>query len=280
MAHVFISYSRHDREFADRLVHDLSAAGVKTWRDIDNLVPGVAWEDEIRRAIDAAGAVLVVLTPNFLASEWVLLELEIVQKRVIDSIPLIPILYKSVDVDTIPRLIANIQWADFATSYDRGLESLLESLRAHRLLHSQPFDTPTPKSRGYFFISYAEEDTSFVSELRDFMAERGYGYFDWQLSDRNYHTQFALELEAKIREASATLSIISPDWKNSKWTLREYSFSEDIGVPIFVLRVRPVEPTLLISGVPYLDFTRDRRDGFKMLDRELARHGLLDAPIS
>lgn len=49
--HAFISYVHEDEERADQLQDALEAAGVKVWRDKDDLPPGSDWANEIRRAI-------------------------------------------------------------------------------------------------------------------------------------------------------------------------------------------------------------------------------------
>lgn len=49
--HAFISYVHEDEERADRLQDALEAAGIKVWRDKDDLPPGSDWATEIRKAI-------------------------------------------------------------------------------------------------------------------------------------------------------------------------------------------------------------------------------------
>jgi hypothetical protein len=39
---------------------------------------------------------------------------------------------------------------------------------------------------------------------------------------------------------------------------------------------RPTPPTLVIAGVPYIDFTQNVDAGFARLDRELRRKGLIE----
>ena len=124
------------------------------------------------------------------------------------------------------------------------------------------------------FISYAEEDLKFIEALRLFLEDHQYGYWDYGESDRDYHGQMFLELERIISEASATLAILTPDWKRSKWAYREYVFSEEIGTPIFLLRVKDMGPTLVVAGIPYIDFTKDVDQGFERLHHELKRKGL------
>jgi hypothetical protein len=130
------------------------------------------------------------------------------------------------------------------------------------------------KSKGYVFISYADEDYEFIVQLRNFLKGKGYAFWDFQESERDYHSLAFLELETAIREAVGFLGVISPDWKRSKWTPKELLFSEEVGTPIFLLKVRPTEATLLIAGMSYIDFTRDCDDAFGKLDRQLKRKGL------
>ncbi len=107
-----------------------------------------------------------------------------------------------------------------------------------------------------------------------FLERRGYGFWDYAKSDRDYHTQLFLELEMAIKEASAVLSILSPHWKRSKWTIREYLYAEEIGSPIFLLKAKEMEPTLVIAGIPYIDFVGNTESGLLKLDKELNRKGL------
>jgi hypothetical protein len=46
------------------------------------------------------------------------------------------------------------------------------------------------------------------------------------------HSQLFLELESVIREASATLCVLSETWKRSQWTVKEFFFSTDVSAPI------------------------------------------------
>ena len=57
------------------------------------------------------------------------------------------------------------------------------------------------------FISYAGEDTAFVSELKSFLAERGDSFWDFQTSKRNYQRDSTLELEERISNAEATRAL-------------------------------------------------------------------------
>ena len=112
--------------------------------------------------------------------------------------------------------------------------------------------------------------------MRDFLEDRGYAYWDYQDSERNYQTQLPSELEGVMLNAAATICVLSPAWKESKWTQRELAFSEEIGVPVFLAKAREIGPTLAIAGKLYIDFTLNEEAGFAKLDNELRRKGLIE----
>ncbi len=70
--HIFISYSRRDRDFVDRLRADLRTRKIPYWIDKEGLTPGTRnWEKALRRAIENSYAVVWVVSPDSLESEYV-----------------------------------------------------------------------------------------------------------------------------------------------------------------------------------------------------------------
>ncbi|MGH8158567.1 MAG: toll/interleukin-1 receptor domain-containing protein [Rhodanobacter sp.] len=70
MADVFVSYARGDKGRVAPLVAAIEAKGWSVWWDPE-ITPGQEFDDQIEAEIDAAGAVLVVWTPNSVTSRWV-----------------------------------------------------------------------------------------------------------------------------------------------------------------------------------------------------------------
>ena len=65
MKPVFISYSRDDSDFVNRLRDDLSANGVDVWLDKTGLKAGTRnWEQALREAVREAHAMVLVATPS------------------------------------------------------------------------------------------------------------------------------------------------------------------------------------------------------------------------
>ena len=273
MGHVFISYSRKDAEFVDRLANDLRNAGVNVWRDIDDIAPGEDWAGNIKDAVTKANVFLYVASKDSIHSQWMNREVAIALQM---GITVIPVIIDDDGAGNLPTDLRRIQWLDFRKNYNAALSELIKALpKLSKSEDVKEAQNGSPKSKGYVFISFAEEDSDFVKELRNALSDRGYGYWDYQNSDRDYHTLLFLELESIIKEASATLSVLSPDWKKSQWAAKEYLFSQDVGTPVFLLMYRDMGPTLVTAGQPYIDFTKSKEDGFAKLDRELKRKGLI-----
>jgi TIR domain len=168
--------------------------------------------------------------------------------------------------------LRQFQWADFRGDYSIAFQKLLEGIRF--LQQPEPIARPEIKSKGYVFISYADEDAQFVEELKSFLGKHGYAYWDFRESERKYDVDYSLELEGVIKDAAGTLSVISPNWKKSQISMQEFHFSRDVGTPVFLLKAGEPGPTLALSGLTYIDFTRERDKGFSKLDKELKRKGL------
>jgi hypothetical protein len=67
---IFISYSKKDRGLAHILADDLEAAGFKIWID-RSLGGGDLWRETIENNLRKAEEVVIVVSPNSMASKWV-----------------------------------------------------------------------------------------------------------------------------------------------------------------------------------------------------------------
>jgi len=62
---VFISHSRADRAFAERLRSRIQALGANVWSDESGIKPGETWDSALRQALESSdGVVLVVPEPG------------------------------------------------------------------------------------------------------------------------------------------------------------------------------------------------------------------------
>lgn len=76
---IFISYSRIDRNYVEKLANDLRQHGFDVWMD-DRIDYGARWWQSIDQAILDCGAFVVVMTPDAEKSEWVHREILLAQR--------------------------------------------------------------------------------------------------------------------------------------------------------------------------------------------------------
>jgi hypothetical protein len=75
MSSVFISYSRKDERFARQVATALSNRGFDVWIDVEDIPVGMKWSSAIQQGLDTADAMIVVISPDSMASnnvedEW------------------------------------------------------------------------------------------------------------------------------------------------------------------------------------------------------------------
>jgi TIR domain len=75
MADIFISYSRSDKAFAERLYRELERFNVHGFMDDSDLAAGSEWSTRLRETVRNADAVLVILSKSAARSNWVLAEI-------------------------------------------------------------------------------------------------------------------------------------------------------------------------------------------------------------
>jgi hypothetical protein len=86
--HVFISYSKADRVYVDKLAAHLISADVQVWYDHE-MTSDDRFDAEIEREITTCAALLVVLTPDSAASGRVRREIVLADERGKALLPLL-----------------------------------------------------------------------------------------------------------------------------------------------------------------------------------------------
>lgn len=122
---ILISYARADSlDASARLRAELQQAGYEVWRDIEEMRGGKDWKEQLRQAIVAVDAVVVLLTPASVISKYVLWECDTAQtlgKRVIGLL--------SLRCD-VPDELSNLHYHDLSNpeKYVVGFASLMRDL--------------------------------------------------------------------------------------------------------------------------------------------------------
>jgi hypothetical protein len=124
-AKVFISHSSRDKEFVRRLIADLRASSVDLWLDEVELKVGDSLRESIERGIKESNWLLVVLSANSVDSPWVRQELNAAFALELSrqSVFILPAV---IDQCEIPAFLKDKVYTDFRTSYDEGLQALLD----------------------------------------------------------------------------------------------------------------------------------------------------------
>lgn len=128
---VFISYSRRDKEFVQKLHSGLTDAGVETWVDWEGIPLATDWWAEIEEAIEQSDAFIFVISPDSVQSKYCIQEIKTALRH---NKRLVPVLFRQGE-DTIGRLIPELQAINFIFMRDdREFERRLPELV--NLLHT------------------------------------------------------------------------------------------------------------------------------------------------
>ena len=121
--HIFISYQHDDSDFAELLIQRVEKAGFVTWIDNGQLHAGDDWRATIDQAIQEAHAIIVIMSPQAKASEYVTYEWAFAWGA---GVKVIPVLYKQTPLH--PRLEA-LQYLNFTQRDLRPWDTLIKTLQ-------------------------------------------------------------------------------------------------------------------------------------------------------
>jgi len=122
---VFLSHSGKNAAFANRLRGVLAAHGVKSFFSRKNIRGAQEWHDEIGAALKRCDWFLVVLSPQSVRSLWVKHELIYALQESRYRQRIIPVYYKTCDVDMLSWTLAAFQRIDFRKDFHEGCRQLL-----------------------------------------------------------------------------------------------------------------------------------------------------------
>ena len=71
MGHIFISYSKRDIVYAEKLINALRREGFNPWLDMEGLGAGTHWQTRLQKQIYTCDAYILVMSSNAFNSKWV-----------------------------------------------------------------------------------------------------------------------------------------------------------------------------------------------------------------
>ena len=127
MADVFISYSRRDEPFVERLREALAGSDKDVWVDREDIGPAVVWRREIELGIEGADIFAFVISPDSLRSEPCRREREYAQAR---NKRIVPLLRREPDGIAVPDELASRNYIYFRTDeeFAPGVASVLAAI--------------------------------------------------------------------------------------------------------------------------------------------------------
>src|SRR5215210_748965 len=204
---VFVSYSHADEQWVrDELWPKLEGAGLKI-SDNHAFELGVPRIVNIERAIEASRKVLLILTPDWIASEWanfesLLIQTDDLSNRIHRTLPL---LLKPCDM---PKRLSILTHADFTqpSARDAELKRLLRALG----------------TRARIFISYKRDvmpDETLAHDLKSALTQAGHHSFIDQTMLLG--VEWALEIERQIKKSDFLLVLLSEASAQSEMVAKE-----------------------------------------------------------
>jgi len=121
---VFLCYARVDGEhFARELHRRLREEQFNAWLDQIDIPPGFDWDEEIDQALEAAAAILVVLTPGAVISRLVKCEW---QKALNRLTPVVPLVVRPCEIPRILEVLHYLNFAEDAEAFTKLCRRLRE----------------------------------------------------------------------------------------------------------------------------------------------------------
>jgi hypothetical protein len=129
---VFLSHTKRDPinlEAARRIRDALVTHGFAVWFDEQSIIVGDSIPEAISRGIENSDAFLMILTQEYLQSEWVKREVWAAVSRALatSQTRVIPCLFQRC---AIPTLVADLKYADFRDNFREGFLQLRSALEA------------------------------------------------------------------------------------------------------------------------------------------------------
>ncbi|PJF29877.1 MAG: hypothetical protein CUN52_06100 [Phototrophicales bacterium] len=133
MNRVFVSYSRRNKVFAERIARDLGDAGMEVWIDFRQIHGGEQWQDEIFRGIERSQIVVVCLSPDAVKSEWVQREVLTARQQEKFIIPVMAVNAQR-ELETVESLnwLQNLHFINFEGRYEEAFPELLRAIPGKR----------------------------------------------------------------------------------------------------------------------------------------------------
>ncbi|GEM_PF-6547060 len=126
----FVCHSSKDKEFAEKIARDLQGRGIDVWFDKWDLEIGHDLTVKIQEAIAENQFLIIILSPDAMASEWVKKEFNAALVREIEErrVVVLPLMYKECQ---LPPFLEMKKYADFRNpgKYAENIQDLARRIK-------------------------------------------------------------------------------------------------------------------------------------------------------
>ncbi|MFT3705602.1 MAG: toll/interleukin-1 receptor domain-containing protein [Agriterribacter sp.] len=276
---IFISYSHQDEKYKDELLKHLRIlerqGAVHLWDNSDIQSAG-EWNDGIKKAIDESKIAILLISSNFLASDYIVqVEFPALLKRA-----------KSNDIFILPILLSPSLWTEVP---ELAQFQFLNDVRT-------PLSQAKNKEEEYFKISkritdlvlanQEKEETEIIPNINDpqrihkaYQQEKGQVFVSYCRNDGDFAELLKLKLEKEgiqtwvdndgidpgedwrqdiddaIRKSVTLIVIMSPEARESEYVTYEWAFAWGVNIQIIPIMLKQTSLHPRLAILQYLDFT-------------------------
>jgi hypothetical protein len=124
---VFISYSEADEKWVRSLRSRLTEEGFEVWNSASDIAPGDNWLLKSGRALQAADAMIVLLSPDSAKSDWVRSEIEYALSSPQFRGRVIPLLIKP--TEDVPWILHKLHFIRATKDVDETINRVVATLQ-------------------------------------------------------------------------------------------------------------------------------------------------------
>lgn len=241
MKRVFISYSRRNKTFAERLARDLDDAGLEVWIDFRQITGGELWQNEIYRGIERSEFIIFCMSPDSVSSVWCNKEIEAAREQDKLIIPIMVVdAYDDLQKSESLSWILNVHFLSFVDRYEQAYPDLLEALPGSRPIGTFDDVDPADVQNPFKGLEAFQQTDSHFFFGREKMIERSL--------NRMQETRFLAFVGASgSGKSSLVRAGILPALRNAR-----IPHSETWRTAIFTPGSKPLE-SLVTRIMPYLE---------------------------
>lgn len=113
---MFLSHSSADQAFTTKLASELRRHGIRSWYSEQHIIGSEQWHDAIGKALARCDWLIVILTPNAVASQWVKHEVLYAFRKKHLRTRVVPLMLKKCDPEKLSWALPNFQISPSAAS--------------------------------------------------------------------------------------------------------------------------------------------------------------------